>query len=115
MAIARDAILDLLVEDIEKCERQLENVEEAQKGFYTRCIEHLETESPLCELPLSDAEKETLQSMSVLSLKPVIVIDGEKTTPTSSSSASTRPGSVFSIRSVPRRSTPGPRAGTATS
>ncbi len=78
IAISAGSLLDLLVEDIEKCERQLENSEtEEQKELFRRCIAHLETEAPLCDLPLSEPEKETLRSMSVLSLKPVIVLQGE--------------------------------------
>jgi len=81
VVISGKSILDLLLEDIEKCERQLENAEsDSQKDFFKRCLAHLETETPLCDLPLSEAEKETLRSMSVLSLKPVIILEGEKPT-----------------------------------
>jgi ribosome-binding ATPase YchF (GTP1/OBG family) len=81
VVVSRGSILDLLVDDIEKCERQLENTGDAAlKELFTRCISHLETESPLCDLATAEPEKETLRSMSVLSLKPVVVLDGEKTT-----------------------------------
>ncbi len=81
VVISRNSILDLLVEDIEKCERQLENSDnDGQKKFFRRCLTHLETEAPLCNLPLSEEENETLRSMSVLSLKPVIILEGERTT-----------------------------------
>jgi ribosome-binding ATPase len=78
VVISRKSILDLLLYDLEKCESRLERSEnDAEKSLLQKCTFHLESEGPLCDLELDEASKEVLRSMSVVSLKPVIVLEAD--------------------------------------
>lgn len=79
IVISKESILDLLLFDLEKCESRLERSEsETEKALIQKCMSHLESELPLCDLELAEAEKEVLRSMSVVSLKPVVVLEAGK-------------------------------------
>jgi ribosome-binding ATPase len=79
IVISKKSILDLLLYDLEKCESRLERSEsDTEKALLQKCMSHLEAELPLCDLELVEADKEVLRSMSVVSLKPVVVLEGEK-------------------------------------
>lgn len=79
IAIAKQSLLELLIDDMEKCEaRQANAVDAAEKALVERCRLHLETESPLCDMELSDQERENVRAMSMLSVKPVAVLDTAK-------------------------------------
>ena len=79
--ISKASILDLLIDDIEKCERRLESSESAaEKELLERCRQHLEAEAPLCDLQVMNTEGESIRDMGMLSMKPVVVLDGEKET-----------------------------------
>jgi len=79
IVISKKSILDLLLYDLEKCESRLERSEsDTEKTLLQKCMSHLEAELPLCDLELAEAEKEVLRSMSVVSLKPVVVLVADK-------------------------------------
>ncbi len=79
IVISRASVLDLLINDIEKIESRLERTEsESEKALLRRCIEALESEQPLCDIDFSTAEREILRSMGFLSLKPVVLLEGNE-------------------------------------
>lgn len=81
IVISKKSVLELLIGDIEICERRIENAADAAEAeLYKKCMAHLESESPLCDLAVSGAEQESLRSSGALSLKPVIVLEQEKST-----------------------------------
>ncbi len=74
--IASDSLLDLLILDIEKFEtRDQRSEEQAEKDLVLKCLENLENEIPLCKVEFSDSEKEILNALAPLSLKPTVVLD----------------------------------------
>ncbi len=74
--IESDSLLDLLILDIEKFEtRDQRSEEQAEKELVLKCLENLENEIPLCKVEFSDSEKEILNALSPLSLKPTVVLD----------------------------------------
>jgi hypothetical protein len=74
--ISGKSILELLIRDIEKCEVQSERDENASvKKLIEKCLGLLEAESPLCDGEFSGTDLETLRSMGMLSIKPVVVLD----------------------------------------
>jgi ribosome-binding ATPase len=76
VVISKKSILDLLINDIEKCESRLERAENApEKALIEKCLRLLEAETPLCDGEFDAPEKEMLVSMGMLSFKPVVVLD----------------------------------------
>lgn len=69
-------ILDLLILDMEKCEARIARSEnDEEKELMKKCIEHLEYEKPLNECDFTASERETLQQLAPLSLKPVLLVN----------------------------------------
>jgi ribosome-binding ATPase YchF (GTP1/OBG family) len=74
--VAKDAVLDLLIQDIEKCESRVERCEtEEEKLLLQRCISLLEQEKPLCDCSFTEQEKEILRQLAPASFKPVVIVD----------------------------------------
>lgn len=72
-------ILDLLILDMEKIESRLERItEDQEKEFLEKCMEKLEEEIPLCDVPLSEEEKQSLEAAALYSIKPVVQLDGDE-------------------------------------
>ena len=78
IVIARNRILDLLIQDIEKLENRRERISDAdEKAMLDRILLEMEDEVPLCDKTLAESDREYLQKLSLLSLKPTLVIDGD--------------------------------------
>jgi ribosome-binding ATPase YchF (GTP1/OBG family) len=74
IALAEENILDLLILDIDKCERRILNSEdEFEKKLMEKALKNLEEEAPLCDVDFNEDEKELLRAVSMLSIKPVIL------------------------------------------
>ena len=74
IVIARAALLDLLILDMEKLEARAGRAEnEAEKGLIARCLALLEAETPLCDGPFDEAERQALRGLALASVKPVVV------------------------------------------
>jgi ribosome-binding ATPase YchF (GTP1/OBG family) len=72
--IAKDHILDLLILDLEKLETRRDRTEDArEKALLTKCLEHLEQETPLCDVEFDTEEMSLLRGLAPLSLKPTVV------------------------------------------
>lgn len=81
IVFTRKKILDLLILDMEKCESRLLNTDDAgEKEFLKKCLSYLEKETPLCEAGFGENEQKCLKTLSPLSVKPVVIIDGESET-----------------------------------
>ena len=76
IAITSDKILDLLILDIEKLENRLSRTDNADEiAILEKCIKVLETEKPVCDLEISETEKNILTTLNPLSFRPTIVLD----------------------------------------
>ncbi|OGV51109.1 MAG: hypothetical protein A2X49_00310 [Lentisphaerae bacterium GWF2_52_8] len=76
IVIAKAQMLDLLILDMEKLESRATRSEDAaEKSAIEKGLRHMENESPLCDLALSEAELEALKLLAPLSLKPTLVIE----------------------------------------
>jgi ribosome-binding ATPase len=75
IVISKRAILDLLINDIEKCESKAGG---PGNDLAEKCLKLLEAESPLCDGQFDSGEMETLRSMGLQSLKPVVVLGENK-------------------------------------
>ncbi len=76
--VSPDTVLDVLINDIEKCEARLERSEnEIEKSLMKKCIGNLEHETPLCDGEFNENEYELLYKLGPYSLKPVLLITGE--------------------------------------
>jgi ribosome-binding ATPase YchF (GTP1/OBG family) len=76
IVVVAGSILDLLILDMEKIEARIARMtEDEDSSFMTRCLETLESEIPLCQMELTDEEREEIKAMSAVSLKPVVQID----------------------------------------
>lgn len=82
IAIARDNILDLLILDIEKIENRLSRTADpGEKNLLEKCLVTLETEIPVCDIPLTDNEKAILTTLNPLSFKPTLILDSPSIDP----------------------------------
>ncbi len=80
VAIADDNLLDLLILDIEKIENILMRLNDTNvKSALDKCLTHLETESPLCNLSLDDSEKVVANGFGLVSSKPTVIFEASCT------------------------------------
>jgi len=79
IAISKNAVLDLLILDMEKLENRLERVDadSDDASLLKRCLETLENETPLCDMELDDAELAVLAELAPASLKGTIVLEND--------------------------------------
>ena len=76
IAVAGDKLLDLLINDMEKCDTRLERSEdETEKALMQKCLENLEQETPLCDVEFTNDELSLIEAIAPPSLKPVLVVD----------------------------------------
>ena len=79
IVIHKDNILDLLIHDIDKIETRLSReAEPAEKAVLEICLENLENEISVCDLKFNEEEMKILQAFGPLSLKPVVLLDGNE-------------------------------------
>jgi len=72
----REKILDILIPDLEKLERQLQLAQdEQQKELLTKCVDSLEKEVPLYDLDVSKEEQDFLRQLQFLTIRPTLVED----------------------------------------
>ena len=72
----RDAVLDVLIPDIEFCESRGERAEDpAEKQLLEKCQVALEDETPLCHVNFTDEEKLLLQGWTLVTRTPVVILD----------------------------------------
>ena len=82
IAISADRVLDLLILDMEKTEGRLSVAEdESEKAVLGKCLAHMESEQPVCDLELDEAERELMNGFGLLSFKPTMVFDDASATP----------------------------------
>jgi ribosome-binding ATPase YchF (GTP1/OBG family) len=76
IAIKKDSILDLLILDIEMLENRLTRAEESsEQDLIKKCLDLLESETPLCDADFNENEMEILHVLAPHSFKPVVVLD----------------------------------------
>jgi ribosome-binding ATPase YchF (GTP1/OBG family) len=102
IVIARESILDLLIYDMEKMETRLARLEDgAEKVLLQRCLEALEQEVPLCDLGLTEQERNVVVKAAPFSLKPVIQVEGDADINEIIATALDRTGHMFFYTSGP--------------
>ena len=55
--------------------------DETDKSVLGKCLAHLESEQPVCDLELNEAEREFVSGFGLLSFKPTVVFDNASATP----------------------------------
>jgi len=82
IVIARDRVLDLLIHDIEKLENRRERTSDPdEQALLDRVLAGLEAETPVCDQEFSEPDRERLRTISPLSMKPTLIIDGDAAGP----------------------------------
>ena len=105
IVVAAGSILDLLILDMEKFEARTARMTEDEDGsFIARCLETLESGTPLCNMELADEEREEMKAMSVVSLKPVVEISDGSDVNAVTSAALSAAGLTFFYTSGPTES-----------
>jgi ribosome-binding ATPase YchF (GTP1/OBG family) len=73
LIVPENALLDLLIDDLEKCEARIERSDdETEIELMKKCIEYLEKEIPLCDVQFTEVERAQLRGLSLLTFKPVV-------------------------------------------
>ena len=76
IAMPREAVLDLLILDMDKIETRLERTQDAEEqALLRKCLAHLEDQQPACDMPLDDREREAVRAFGLLSFKPTVLFD----------------------------------------
>ncbi len=76
IVLPRKNLLDILILDIDKCETRIKNSSDSfETELMTKCIAKLEEEIPLCNVELSEDELEKLRALTIISIKPVVILD----------------------------------------
>ena len=77
IVIAKDAVLDLLILDMEKLENRLERLppDSPDIPILKRCVKFLEEEKPLCDIELDDDEHSIITELAPVSFKPTLLAD----------------------------------------
>ena len=76
----KEKILDIIVADLERIEKRMSvSPDEDEKRLLERCAKYLEEEVLLCDAGLSKEEKDTLNQLQLLTLKPTLVEEKEPT------------------------------------
>ncbi len=82
IAITAERVLDLLIFDMDKIEGRLSVAEEeSEKAALAKCYAHLETEQPVCDLEMDEAEREFVNGFGLLSFKPTMIFEDAYVTP----------------------------------
>lgn len=77
IVITSDHLLNLLIVDIEKIEARLSRAEDtAERAVLEKCMTHLETQKPICDLLLEENERTIVNALGLLSFKPTVVWTG---------------------------------------
>jgi len=98
-------LLDLLILDMEKIESRLDRItDEKEKELMEQCMEKLEEEIPLCDVAFNDEEKELLLGAALLSIKPVIQVEGSEDANDIITKALEKAGYMFFYTSGPSES-----------
>jgi ribosome-binding ATPase len=98
-------VLDLLILDMEKIESRLNRItDEKEKELMEQCMEKLEEEIPLCDVAFNDEEKELLLGAALLSIKPVIQVEGDEEVNDIITKALEKAGYMFFYTSGPSES-----------
>jgi hypothetical protein len=105
IVISRENILDLLILDMEKLETRISRLTDPDEGsLLAGCLESLENEIPLCDMPLTPVESRIVAMADPYSLKPVIIVDKHEDPNHIISLALERAGYMFFYTSGPRES-----------
>ncbi|MBF0276903.1 MAG: DUF933 domain-containing protein [SAR324 cluster bacterium] len=72
------SILDLLILDMEKIETRINRLtDEGDRVLMEKCLEHLENETPLCDVEFNEEERSLLREIAPHSFKPVLALKEE--------------------------------------
>lgn len=103
IVVHEDSILDVLIEDLEKCEGRLERSDdEAEIALMKKCIEYLENETPLCDVELTEPEQAQIRALELLSFKPVLKVQDSTDDDTIIRQALEKAGVIFFFTSGPK-------------
>jgi ribosome-binding ATPase YchF (GTP1/OBG family) len=76
IAVTRDRLLDILIQDIEKIENRIERAEdEIERSVLKNCLEHLECEEAICDVDMGVEETSIVRVLDLLSAKPTVIVD----------------------------------------
>ena len=101
--VHENSILDILIDDIERCEGRIERSEDDdEKRLMEKCLEYLEQEIPLCDVEFTDEEREQVRRLGFLSLKPVVTVETPTDENTLVQQALSKAGIIFFYTSGPK-------------
>ena len=77
--VPKDKILDILIYDMEKIEHRMQRTSnQIEIKLIKKCINYLEQEIPLCDVVFDDSEKQMLDLLSLISMKPIVLLKGDE-------------------------------------
>jgi len=77
--VPKEKILDILILDMEKIENRMQRTfNPIETKLMEKCLHYLEQEIPLCDVDFDDSEKQILDLLSLTSMKPIVLLQGDE-------------------------------------
>ena len=77
--VPKDKILDILIYDMEKIENRMQRISNPiEIKLMEKCMNYLDQEILLCDISFNDSEKELLKLLSLISMKPIVLLKGDE-------------------------------------
>ena len=77
--VPKDKILDILIYDMEKIENRIKRTSNPiETKLMGKCMNYLEQEIPLYDVGFDDSEKQILDPLSLTSMKPIVLLEGDE-------------------------------------
>ena len=79
IVVPKNKILDILINDMDNIENRMQRISDPiETKLLEKCMNHLDQEMPLCDVSFDDAEREILKPLSLASMKPVVLLQGDE-------------------------------------
>ena len=79
IVVPKDKVLDILIYDMEKIENRMQRISDPiETKLMEKCLNYLDQEILLCDISFNDSEKQLLKLLSLISLKPIVLLKGDE-------------------------------------
>ena len=79
IVLQKDKFLDIIIYDMEKIENRIHRIsDEIEIKLLKKCIQYLEQEHLLCDINFDKSELQFLKLLSLISLKPIVLINKDE-------------------------------------
>ena len=79
IVVPKDKVLDILIYDMEKIENRMQRISNPiETKLMEKCMNYIDQEILLCDVSFNDSEKELLKLLSLISMKPIVLLKSDE-------------------------------------